>query len=234
MDDEKVWAVVPAAGIGARMEADRPKQYLELGRRPILHHALARLCESPPVAGVVVGLRENDPWWRREPFKHSRLLATVTGGAERANTVLNALDYLLEDGAQESDWVMVHDAVRPCLRQGDVGRLVDAVRRDGSGGLLAVPLSDTIKRDDGKSHVTETVPREGLWRAMTPQMFRLGNLRSALRNALDAGLAATDEAAAMEREGCRPLLVACHADNIKITTPEDLPLAARIMEALEE
>ncbi len=222
-----IWALVPAAGTGARMQSAVPKQYLPLLDRPVLQHTLECLCAHAQVRGVLVGISADDAHWRDLAAKLApltKLLGTFAGGATRAQTVLNGL-HLLQGRAQADDWVMVHDAVRPCLRASDLDRLIAAVKDHADGGLLALPVSDTVKRADETTRVVETVPRANLWRALTPQMFRLGKLRHALERALAEGADVTDEAAAIEAAGGRPMLVAGHPDNIKITVPEDLPLA---------
>jgi 2-C-methyl-D-erythritol 4-phosphate cytidylyltransferase len=226
MTSVPIWAVVPAAGIGTRMQAAVPKQYLPLSGRPILVHTLARLCTYPRVRGVLVGISPSDTHWSRcagECAALPRFRGSFAGGAQRAATVLNGLRALHEAG--DGDWVMVHDAVRPCVRHGDLDRLVEALADGTDGGLLALPVTDTVKRADADGHVHETVPRAGLWRALTPQMFRLGRLRAALERALARGEEITDEAAAIEAAGGRPRVVEGQPDNIKITLPADLALA---------
>lgn len=217
------WAVVPAAGKGARMGADRPKQYLELAGRSVLEHTLARLLAEPRIAGIVVPLATDDDYGRALLARCGERVAAAVGGAERCHSVLNGLDAL--PGATAEDWVLVHDAARPCLRQADLARLIDTLAADACGGLLAVPVRDTLKRcaDDGR--VEHTVDRNRLWHALTPQMFRVRVLREALRAALAANRLVTDEAQAIELAGFVPRIVEGHADNIKITRPEDLPLA---------
>lgn len=218
------WALVPAAGIGARMGADRPKQYLPLLGRPLIAHTLERLCTHPRLRGVLLGLAPNDPYWPALSIAFPRFLGAFEGGAERAATVLNGLKALAAH-ARPDDWVLVHDAVRPCVRHSDIDALIDAASVCADGGLLGILITDTIKRADSEARVTETVVREGLWRALTPQMFRIERLTQALQSALTAGMTVTDEAAAIERAGGRPLLVAGHADNLKVTLPADLALA---------
>lgn len=225
----KLWAVVPAAGAGVRMEAAKPKQYLVLDGQTVLEHTLDRLCAYPGIARVVVALRPGDPHWVR--CRHSRdpAISIAAGGAERSHSVLNALA-LLAGFARPDDWVLVHDAARPCLRSGDIDRLVNDLLDYPGGGLLAVPVTDTVKRAGQDRAVRETVSREGLWRAYTPQMFRLAPLRRALSAAIAAGRDVTDEAQAMELMGVAPRLIEGSADNIKITRPEDLDLAAHFLQ----
>lgn len=223
----RFWAVVPAAGIGRRMGGDLPKQYLPLHGRPILHHTLARIGNHPRCAGVVVALSAGDPHWQAPDLRAP--LVTVDGGAERCHSVLNALEQLRTQAAPD-DWVLVHDAARPCLRSADIDRLLGELSGHPVGGLLGLPVADTVKRVDAAGDVVATVSREGLWRALTPQMFRLDTLRDALGRALAAGKLVTDEAAAIEQVGLRPRMVEGHADNIKVTRPGDLELAALYLE----
>ena len=219
-----LWAVVPAAVGGARMRAACPKQYLPLLGRAMLLHTLERLGRYPRLRGLAVGIAADDAYWPMLATEIPNLLVTYVGGAERAQTVLNGLR-ALETYAAPDDWVLVHDAARPCVRHADIDSLLAAVAGHADGGLLALPLSDTVKRADHNGCIEETVPRTGLWRALTPQVFRLAALRAALESAMRAGVEITDEASAMEYSGARPRLVHGHADNIKITVPEDLALA---------
>lgn len=226
----RIWAIIPAAGSGARMQATVPKQYLALRGRPVLLHTIERICSYPRIDGVLVGVGSRDSHWESIQDRcstFSKFLGSFIGGAERAHTVLNGIDALARR-AHDNDWVMVHDGVRPCVRHADIGRLVDTAA-EGSGGLLAVAVNDTVKRTDADGVVLETVPRTGLWRALTPQMFRLGDLRRALQTALARGGEITDEAAAMEQIGLRPRVVPGQVDNIKITFPADLALAELIL-----
>ncbi len=206
------------------MRAARPKQYLPLLGRTILQHTLERLGHYPRLRGLVVGIAADDAYWPTLAMEIPNLLTTYAGGAERAQTVLNGL-HALDTYAAPDDWVLVHDAARPCLRHADIDALLAAVAGHADGGLLALPLSDTVKRADHNGCVEDTVSRAGLWRALTPQVFRLAALRDALEAAMRAGVEITDEASAMEYSGARPRLVHGHADNIKITLPEDLALA---------
>ena len=218
--------MIPAAGVGKRMGGDMPKQYLELLDRPVIDHTIERLLLHPAIDGLYVALGRDDPWWAGTEFADHPDLVRVSGGAERCHSVLNALE-VLGDRAAENDWVLVHDAARPCVRRDDISRLVRCVEaEEGCGGLLGIPVHDTMKRTDDSAHVQQTVDRDGLWHAFTPQMFRFGELRKALRDALEAGFLVTDEASAMERAGLIPLMVEGARDNIKITRPEDLALAA--------
>ncbi len=218
----RCWGVIPAAGLGTRMEASRPKQYLEIGGRSLLQHSLDALLAITAVEMVVValGAEETPPAW----LDDSRVRLTA-GGARRADSVLAALR-VLQEIAHEEDWVLVHDAARPCLLPADGERLVSRVLGSGVGALLAEPVVDTVKRVDASGRVLETLDRSQLWRAQTPQMFRLGELAAALENALRSGIAITDEASAMEQAGHPVAVVQGASRNLKVTVPQDLALAA--------
>lgn len=216
------WLVIPAAGIGSRMRADRPKQYLQLGGRSLLEQSLAVFLEHPRLLGCMVALAADDPWWPQLACATDPRVQRCPGGGERADSVLAALRALLDQGAQADDWVLVHDAARPNLAQEDLQRLLAELADDPVGGLLAVPARDTLKRIGADGRVQETVDRSTIWHAYTPQMFRLGALLQSLAAALAAGATVTDEASAMERAGLAPRLIEGRADNIKVTRPEDL------------
>jgi len=220
----RCWAVVPAAGVGSRMRADRPKQYLPLLGRTVIEHTLQRLLNHARIDGAVVAISSDDGWWPEVKIETDKPLWVADGGAERCHSVLNALQALSAQAADQ-DWVLVHDAARPCLRAEDIDALIRQCEAHPVGGLLAVPVRDTLKRADPAQTVQETVGRDRLWHAQTPQMFRLGQLRAALQQALTTGALVTDEASAMELAGHTPRLVEGHADNLKITRPEDLTLA---------
>lgn len=218
------WAVVPAAGVGARMGARIPKQYLPLAGKTVIEHTLARFCEHPAISGVVVAISATDSHWRELSISsHPRVLET-TGGEQRCHSVLAGLARLREV-ANPDDWVLVHDAARPCLHTGDIDRLIQELSNHEVGGLLALPARDTIKRGDVGRNVVETIDRNTIWYALTPQMFRCGALAGAIEDALNKGSLVTDEAQAMEMAGMAPRLVEGRSDNIKITRPEDLSLA---------
>ncbi len=225
MTAARYWAVVPAAGVGRRMGGDFPKQYLQLHGRTIIEHTLDGLLAQPQLAGIYVALSPDDGWWESTSMVSHPSITRVDGGTERGHSVLHALT-LLRQSADDSDWVLVHDAVRPCLRQEDLDALMTGLAEHAVGGLLGVPVQDSMKRTDNEGRVEETVPREHLWHAYTPQMFRLGLLHQALGNAMTAGLPVTDEASAMEAAGHVPVMIEGHRDNLKITRPEDLELAA--------
>ena len=220
-------ALVPAAGSGARFGAEIPKQYLELAGRPVIHHALTALCACVWVETVLVVLSPEDAWWDEYDWSDlgDRLRVSRCGGATRAETVLNGLKALSGEMTGD-DWVLVHDAARPCLSPDLLAALHAELADDPVGGILAVPVADTLKRADSGQRIAATESREGLWQAQTPQMFRYGLLRTALEKANGV----TDEAGAVEAAGFRPRLVRSEAGNLKITYPADLRLAALILE----
>jgi len=218
------WAVVPAAGTGSRMGASTPKQFLALGQHTVLEHSLESLWRAIDLDGLVL-VSQGHPALVPIIERYSgHKLIRAEGGRERCHSVLNGLAALSES-AQTNDWVLVHDAARPCVRQQDLRLLVDTLADHPVGGLLGTPVHDTMKKTDARGVVVATVERNALWHACTPQMFRYGLLQAALVKAIEDGYEVTDEASAMEHAGHRPLMVKGHADNIKITRPEDLPLA---------
>jgi 2-C-methyl-D-erythritol 4-phosphate cytidylyltransferase len=224
----RTWFVIPAAGGGRRIGGDRPKQYQGIAGKPLLQHTLDRLDQVPAISGGVIALAEADPYWSEIRPPQTWPLQVCVGGAERNDSVLAALNHLSTSTTSE-DWVLVHDAARPLVRVEDIARLRAAVTAQGLGGILALPVADTLKRSANAERIAETVDRSGLWRALTPQMFPLHALREALLQAAAAGVVVTDEAQAMERLGVQPLLVQGAADNLKITHPEDWALAEQIL-----
>ncbi|NBV75364.1 MAG: 2-C-methyl-D-erythritol 4-phosphate cytidylyltransferase [Methylococcaceae bacterium] len=221
------WAVVPAAGVGKRMQADRPKQYLPLLGQTVIEHTLQRLLGSGAFQAVSVAISVEDPYWPELPISQNPAVITAPGGKERADSVLSALK-ALEGKAHEDDWVLVHDAARPCITSGDIQRLIASLAQHPVGGILALSSHDTLKQVEG-DQIVATINRQQIWRALTPQMFRYGMLRQALQNT-EGNPAVTDEASALELLGFRPSIVEGRPDNIKITRPEDLELAAFYME----
>jgi len=219
-------AMLPAAGVGARMGGDIPKQYLDLAGRPMLWHGIAAFHRHPAIAAVHVVLSPEDEHWARFDWSgFDKLKTWRCGGASRAASVLNGLDALTAE-VDEKDWILVHDAARPCIAGALIDRLIEALADDPVGGLLALPVVDTLKRESHDGRVLETVPRAGLWGAQTPQMFRHGILREALRR---VGPEVTDEASAIERLGLAPRLVMGDARNLKVTWPADREIAACLL-----
>lgn len=218
-----IWAVLPAAGRGQRFGGDVPKQYLRIAGKPLIEHALSALLAHPRVAGAMVALSADDALWPGWSELLGKPVLRCTGGGERADSVLAALRALPAQVGDDA-LVLVHDAARPNLRGEDVGRLIAAAEAAPDGAILGAPLRDTLKRA-GRGRILGTEPRDGLWRAFTPQAFRRGALTAALSEAARAGVVVTDEAAAMERVGAQPWLVEGREDNLKVTTPADLALA---------
>jgi len=222
------FGLVPAAGSGARMGQALPKQYLAIGARPLLWYALRHLCTHRALRRTFLILHPADQLFVRYDWSAfgDALVPLFCGGASRAESVTRGLERM-RDEVQADDWVLVHDAARPCLTAELVERLMAELAQDEIGGLLAIPLTDTLKREDGERRVLRTEPRDQLWQAQTPQMFRFAPLLRALQ-ASDPERT-SDEASAMERLGHRPRLVMGSAANLKVTHPEDLALAERIL-----
>lgn len=233
MSNDTVWAVVPAAGIGSRMQADRPKQYLELDGKTVLEQTLLRLSTHPKIDGIVIAIAKHDPWWSNITLETECPVHVVDGGNTRADSVFNAL-IGLADITDGDPWVLVHDAARPCLRHEDIDSMLHDLGNHEVGGVLGIPVNDTVKRVNTNNEVEETVCRQGLWRAATPQMFRLAMLTHALASAIPQSLSVTDDASAIELAGFKPLMVAGHPDNIKITVPQDLALASLYLQQQRE
>lgn len=220
--------VVPAAGSSSRLQQSLPKQYLRLHDRSVLEWSLAPFLSHVACAGIVVVIAADDARWQSSSLSKNASVRAVSGGNDRAASVLAGV-VALRDQCRDDDWVLVHDAARPCLDPCDLQHLIDAVRHDDVGGLLAAPVVDTLKRGNDSGRVTATVARDGLWRALTPQMFRYGVLMRALRHVPDCGVTITDESQAIEQLGLSPILVAGSSDNIKITLPDDVARAERLL-----
>ncbi len=224
------WAVVPAAGVGERMGGATPKQYLSLAGHPVIHWALGPLIRSPRVGAIAVAVSPGDRHFGSLGVNSDKI-RRVDGGARRQDSVLNGLR-AFEAEAGQNDWALVHDAARPCLSDRDLQTLFATLDAEPGevGGLLACPVRDTLKRSDPRGRAAETVSRDGLWQALTPQVFRYGALRAALEAVCAEGAEVTDESAAMERAGLAPLLVPGDPGNIKVTRPGDLALCAAFLE----
>lgn len=226
MNDVKFWPILPAAGVGSRMQADRPKQYLLLNDRYLMDHTLEVMLSYPRFSNAVVVLSAQDPYWAQSDFAADERIIRADGGAERCYSVLNGLA-ALQGLARDDDWVVVHDVARPCLRHSDLDALLAQLQDPGA--ILAAPVRDTMKRGRKTAAINvidHTVERQQLWHALTPQVFRYAQLQQALQQCLQEGFEVTDEASAIEHTGQAPLLVEGRADNIKVTRPEDLALAA--------
>jgi len=216
-----LWGLIPAAGTGERMRAAVPKQYLQVLGQPLIVHSLRALLELQGLRGVMVVIAPDDDHWQQVTGLPGNVFTTI-GGATRVHSVCNGLR-ALQPQCNSGDWVLVHDAARPCVQATDIQRLIAEVDWDSNGGLMAVPVTDTVKRaEDMRSQAT--VAREQLWRAQTPQLFPISDLLGAIEQALRTGTTTTDEANAMELIGRKPLLVAGSETNIKVTHPDDLKL----------
>lgn len=226
----RYFALVPAAGNGARFGGDKPKQYSRIEGKTLLQHSVERLAAGLPLARTYVVLSDHDAWFASDVTVGDDVVALRCGGATRAETVANALRRI--EDARADDWVLVHDAVRPCIDAESLQRLLREVGDDEVGGLLAVPAAATLKRSDAEGRSARTEPREGIWHAQTPQMFRYSVLRDAMARPGAADV--TDEAQAVEALGLRPRLVAGSRANVKVTFPDDLLLATAIFAARRE
>jgi 2-C-methyl-D-erythritol 4-phosphate cytidylyltransferase len=222
----RYFGLVPAAGSGSRFGVAGPKQYSPLAGKPMLYHSIERLLTAPEAEIVFVVLPPGDTEFRKHDWSAfgERVAPLYCGGASRRDSVLNGL-VACASLVDPNDWILVHDAVRPCLGKADLRRLIDEAGRDEVGGILAVPVADTLKRADDEQRVVATEPRDGLWQAQTPQMFRHGMLLRALRDAAHV----TDEASAVEALGYKPKLVRGSTKNLKVTVPADLEIAERIL-----
>ncbi len=225
---ERFWVVIPAAGVGRRMAGDVPKQYLPIADRTVIEWSISPFIARNDIAGVMVALAPDDARFTALAIAKDKRVRTTVGGIDRADSVLNGLAAL---DADENDWVLVHDAARPCITASDLSQLIAELGGDSVGGLLACPVTDTLKSADASRRIDATVPRDKLWRALTPQMFRYGVLHRALTAAVANRFVVTDEASAVESLGLRPKLVLGRGDNIKITVPEDLAYADYLLRA---
>ena len=226
-----IWAVLPAAGRGTRFGGEVPKQYLHVAGEPLIAHALRALLSHPRVVGAVVALAADDAHWAGWRTLLGKPVVRCTGGGERADSVLAALQALPGD-VPDDTLVLVHDAARPNLHAADLDRLI-AKAESADGAILGAPVRDTLKRADDDGRIQATQSRDRLWRAFTPQAFRRGALTAALRQARDAGVVVTDEAMAMERVGVHAHLVEGREDNFKVTTPADLRLMELLFESMK-
>lgn len=216
----RYFVIIPAAGIGTRMNADIPKQYLKINHQSILEHSLNCFLSDSRFEKIMLTLNQNDQHWQQLNLQHPKL-ETVIGGLERCHSVLNGL-LALRDRADDEDWVLVHDAARPYLQKQDLDKLIDTLKDHPVGGLLGMPVRDTLKRVNDKNEIIETVDRKNLWHAFTPQMFRYKKLLDALEAAISHHQIITDEASAIEFIGAKPVMIAGNPTNIKITQQTDL------------
>lgn len=221
------WVIVPAAGVGSRFGSETPKQYQLLQGRTVMEHTLERLLELKKIQ-IVVAVNSQDTCWMPLPVFQNSRIQTTWGGDERADSVRLALEFLGSQ-AEPDDWVLVHDVARPCIRVKDIQKLIKQLINHKVGGVLATPMSDTVKRVNTETNIVLTEDRSQLWAAQTPQMFRYGLLLEGLRCAMQQRYQPTDESAAIELLGCIPCVVEGSRDNIKITRPEDLAIAEAIV-----
>ncbi len=224
-----VWAIIPASGIGQRMQSELPKQYLPLVDKTIIEHTLDRLLSHPEIAGAVVVLSAKDKYWANLNYQtqSKKPLVFAQGGVLRHQSVFNGLEKLFTDISQDC-YALVHDAVRPLVTINDLNRLIEVARQHSAGALLGAPIADTIKQLNVDGNINQTMNRTGLWRAFTPQVFKADLLLDALKFVIENKLEITDDASAVEAMGQSPKLVLGSAENIKITLPEDLMLARQI------
>ena len=228
----RLWAVIPAAGTGARFGAGLPKQYLRLRDKTVIEHSLDQLLARIDIAAIAVALHPDDELFSSLPCANNPRVLRSNGGSERADSVAQALATLSD--AADSDWVLVHDAARPCVSQHDIQQLLELGCAHSVGAILAVPVVDTVKRSTADGEISATVDRNGMWRALTPQLFRYGELRDALVYCREQQLPVTDEASALEHCGRQPLLVEGSHRNIKITYPDDLAIAEVFLRGEEQ
>ena len=222
-----VWAIIPAAGTGQRMQSETPKQYLSFQGKTVIEHCLDRLLSHPEIDGAVVVLRDDDEHWEMIAYAAEKPLFTTTGGRQRHDSVYSGLTTLQYRFGNDAI-ALVHDAVRPLVNHRDLSNVIAAARQHTAGAILAAPVTDTLKRQGASMEVSATLSRDGLWRALTPQVFHLQPLLNALKQVIDKNLSITDDAEAVELMGHAPRLVAGEADNFKITSPGDLSLAEKI------
>ncbi len=230
----KFIAIVPAAGVGKRMQADCPKQYLKINNETILSHTVTKLLSHPLICQVIIALGKDDQYFTESQLAHHKDIIRVNGGSERVNSVLNGLKLV---DRNEYPWVLVHDAARPCVSHKDIDELINQCLINDHGGILATPVRDTMKRgvcvkgiveDSAETNISTikyTVEREQLWHALTPQLYKTDELTFAIEHAMKKGLKITDEASAIEYANLPSLLVSASSENIKITHPNDLALA---------
>ena len=230
---KRLWAVVPAAGTGRRVGGDTPKQYREVAGAPLMEHTLRALLQSRDIGGVVVAMDSADPRADSIASLSDERVQTTPGGVTRSHSVLAGLD-ALEDQVAEGDWALVHDAARPCLTVDALAALIDRARVLGEGVILAEPVADTLKQVNAQGEIEKTVDRSILWRAQTPQLFPLQQLRDALRLCIEQGISVTDEAMAMERAGHRVHVIEGASSNIKVTVEADLVFADVFLKDAED
>ena len=228
-----IWAVIPAAGVGKRSGLPIPKQYLVINGKTVLEHTIAALLACPDVAGAIIAISADDEWWAECKVTSPKPIVTVAGGAERCESVLNGLVELVKQQGNEV-WALVHDAARPCVSAEELKTLVASATSHSVGGILALPMADTVKRAKANAEIAGTEDRSMLWRALTPQLFPAAKLANAIEHCLGNGLFVTDESSAMEQLGHAPLLVQGKATNIKLTHADDIPIVEQYLTSKDE
>ena len=218
---DKYWLVVPAAGIGSRMGGDIPKQYVSVNGKTIIEHTLDNFIDRKEIENICISISESDNHWPTLPISKNKKIITTIGGNERYESVYNGL-CALQDKANDEDWVLVHDAVRPCLKKSTIDRLITDIRSHDVGGILALPCFETMKRVNNNQQVEETINREIIWRAQTPQAFKYKKLLLSIEKAINENILITDEAMAMELSNYKPIVIMGDEKNIKITHKDDL------------
>ncbi len=225
----KYWGVIPAAGIGQRMNSQIPKQFMQLGDRKLIEWTIQALADHQSIDGVYIGLTADNQYSDWVLSIHEKILDVYEGGSSRSETVLNGIRHMLGQGCSSDDWLLVHDSNRPFLSPSEITDLIEQVGDDVNGGILSQPIFDTMKLESS-GRISKTLPRGELFRAQTPQMFKLGKLGKALEDSIESGMEVTDESQAMERSGYHPRLVPGRSANIKITTSEDMKLAEAMLD----
>lgn len=220
--EPRLWVVIPAAGSGSRMQQSHPKQYLSIQGVTIIEHTLNAFLAKPEIARIMVCIAQNDQHFNQLAVADNPRVATTLGGSSRALSVLNGVNALAAD---DQDWVLVHDAARPCLSVNLLDSLIQQLKSDEIGGILAVPANDTLKRANSEQRIESTMDRSTIWQAQTPQMFRYGLLKNAINHSISNNIEITDEASALESMGYMPKLIKGDARNLKVTTPDDIDLA---------
>lgn len=229
----KVWALIPAAGIGSRMKSGIPKQYLHVDGKMILEHTIEQFLSHPDIYKIMLVIHPEDRHWDELNLSNNPKIKIAIGGDERANSVLNGLKEIQQSQseAHTDDWIMVHDAARPCLSKQNIDDLLQAQASSPDGAILAIPAIDTVKVTNSAQAIDKTIPRESIWLAQTPQFFPLHLLTDSIEKSLQDNRVITDEASALENQGLHPSLVIGSRKNIKITTPEDLILASIFLQS---
>ena len=229
---ENCWVIIPAAGSGKRFGSEKPKQYLTIGFKTVLEHSLNAFMALPEITGIIVVTADADPYWPQIQLATHKPIDQIIGGEERCHSVYNGLNHLLTRSTK-IDWVMVHDAARPCVTSQDIKLLYSECQKSRRSGILASPVTDTLKRSGIDQQIQQTVDRQELWRALTPQMFPFDELYRSLKSCIEQQRIVTDDAQALEHRGVEVRIIEGRSDNIKVTHAEDFPLAEIILKRQE-